>query len=398
MRRAAIVAPVRTPGGPAGSGLSAMTAQRLAATAVAAAVERAGLDGARVDDVVLSGAVTGDPRLARLTARAAGLSGATPGFDLERRCGSGLYALITAAMMVQTGAADVVAAAGVDRGAVAEDAAIPADLATVEQLAHRFGITRADADEFALRSHRKAARAWRQGAFGTEVVAVKVIAADNLRYEIDGAAPRLVDRDECVREDVTTRGLTVLTPLRPDGVLTPGAVSMHGAGAAACLVVAEDRLTDLGLEPIAYLTDWASAGCAIPDVAPTAAAAVDKLLSRAGLVTEDLDLVEIDEKTAVDVLALIRHWGWADLDRVNVNGGAIALGDPVGAAGLRITTTLLHELARREGGYGLAVTPLAPDAAVAVLFESARSTPMSVAPRGARFHGVRGRRPGRHRA
>ncbi|RDI63031.1 thiolase family protein [Nocardia pseudobrasiliensis] len=395
MNRAAIVAPVRTPGGFAGGGLSAMTAQRLAATAIAAAVERSGLDGARVDDVVLAGAVTGDPRLARLAARAAGLAGVTPGFDLERRCGSGLYALITAAMMVRTGAAEVVVAAAVDRGSAAEDAAIPPDLADVEQLARRYGITRAEADEFALRSHRKAARAWRQGTFASEIAPVKVIGAT--RSEWDCATPRLVEHDETVREDMTTRGLTELSPLWPDGVLTPGALGVHGAGAAACLVVSEDRLSDLGLEPLAYLTDWAASSCATPERTPTAAAAVSKLLSRNGFHPSDMDLMEIDEKTAVDVLALLRHLDHP-VDNVNVNGGSIALGDPIAATGLRITTTLLHELFRRAATHGLAVTPLSPDTALAALFESAHSDPTTTTPRGARFHTSRTRRLGRHRA
>ncbi|MCM6777574.1 acetyl-CoA acetyltransferase [Nocardia sp. CDC159] len=394
MNRAAIVAPVRTPGGLAGGGLSAMTAQRLAATAIAAAVERSGLDGARVDDVVLSGATTGDPRLARPAARTAGLPGGTPGFDLERRCGNGLYALITAAMMVRTGAAEVVVAAGVDRGSSAEDAAIPADLAGVEQLAQRYGITRADAEEFALRSHRKAARAWRQGSFGAEVAPVKVITPAS--YENYSPAPHLMEHDEAVREDMTTRALTALRPLWPDGVLTPGVLSVPGSGAAACLVVAEHRLADLGLEPIAYLTNWAAAACPTPERLPIAAPAVEKVLSRSGFDRTDLDLLEIDEKTAVDVLALLRHLD-QPVDLINVNGGSIALGDPTAATGLRITTTLLHELARRGGGSGLAVTPLGPDAALAALFESPQAPTLHPTPRGARFHGVRPRRPGRHR-
>ncbi|RDI48213.1 thiolase family protein [Nocardia mexicana] len=392
MRRAAIVAPVRTPAGVAGGALAALPPQRLAAAAITGAVRQSGVDAARVDEVVLAG----DHGFGRFAAAAAGLESDVAGFDIEGHGGTGLPALITAAMMVHTGAATVVVAGGVHTAAPVEALVMPDDPAHVERLARAYRITRAESDEFAMISRRRAARAWRQGIFDPETVPVVAAAPDELRHRSESAVPHLVDRDEQLRADVSTRALAGLAPLLPGGVLTAGAVCAPAAGAAACLVVAEDRLVDLGLEPIAYLTDWAAAGT--DGSIPAAAPAIAKLLSRSGVSLGEVDLLEVAEGSAVEVLALARHCGWHDLDLLDVNGGAIALGDPGAAAGPRMTTTLLHELVRRNGTYGLLAADSGPDRGTALLFESAGAAPTSVAPRGARFHGMRTRRSGRHRA
>ncbi|WP_280336350.1 acetyl-CoA acetyltransferase [Nocardia wallacei] len=390
MRRAAIVSPVRTPSGFAGGALAALPPGRLAAAAIAGAVGRAELDGARVDEVVLAG----PPGLARLAALDAGLPSALAGFEVGSA--DGLAALIVAATMVHAETAAVVVAGGVHDTVPAETALAAVDPAHAERLAGRYHLTRTESDEFALSSRRRAARAWRQGSFDAEIVPVVAAAPDELRHRTESAVPHLVGRDEQSRADVSTRALTSAAPLLPDGVLTAAAVSVPAAGAAACLMVAEERLIDLALEPLAYMTDWVAAGA--DGSMPAVAAAVAKLLSRNGLSFDDIDLLEIAERSAVEVLALLRHFGRHDLGAVNVNGGALALGDPGLAAGARMTATLLHELARRGGAYALVAADSAADRGVAVLFESSAAAPPANTPKGARFHGLRSRRSGRHRA
>ncbi|MGS2807561.1 acetyl-CoA C-acyltransferase [Nocardia sp. MW-W600-9] len=394
MRRAAIVAPVRTPSGVEGGALSGMPAEWLATTVLSAVIERSGIDPLRIEDVAMAcvdGGLSDVPAIGALAARGAGLPFAVPGFLTDRHGGSGLQAVITAAMMVQTGAADVVVAGGVE--CAPAQAGLPggrAGLRNAERLAHYYGIDRTAADEFAVASHRKAARAWRQGAFGAEVVPVGV-AAGSLEHQIR--------RDEGVRDDLSTHTLAGLRPLLADGVVTIGNMSSHRLGASACLVVAEDRLDELGLAPMAFLAGWAAAGCDSEGPALGAAPAVSKLLARTGCSLDDIDLLEINEGYAVEVLALATEWDLDPHDRLNVNGSDIALGHPVGATGLRIMTTMLHELGRSGGRYGLEAIALGHDHGIAALFESADSDEPSETPRGARFHGVRtGRRFGRHRA
>ncbi|WP_406234754.1 acetyl-CoA C-acyltransferase [Nocardia sp. NBC_01009] len=407
MRRAAIVAPVRTPSGVEGGALSGMPPEWLASTVLSAVIDRSGIDPMRIEDVAMArvdGGAISAPELSRLAARGAGLPFAVPGFLTDRRCGSGLQAVITAAMMVQTGAADVVVAGGVECAADAVtgygDPVRTGDLANAEDLARHYGISRADADEFAAASHRKAARAWRQGHFAAEVIPVGVVPEghDWSDSHTDTASRHQILRDEGVREDVSARTLAALYPLISDGVVTTGNMSAHRHGAAACLVVAEDRLDELGLSPMAYLVGWAAAGCDSDTATLGAGPAVAKVLGRTGFTLDDVDLVEVNEGFAVEVLALAKEWDFDTRDRLNVNGSAIALGHPVGATGLRIMTTMLHELARTEGRYGLEAIALGHDHGIAALFESAATIPVATAPLGARFHGSRPRRFGRHRA
>ncbi len=393
MRRAAIVAPVRTPSGIEGGALSGMPAEWLATTVVSAVLERSGIDPLRVEDVAMAcvdGGLAGVPALGALAARGAGLPFSVPGFLTDRHSGSGLQAVITAAMMVQTGAADVVVAGGVE--CAATTAAPPGGIAglhNAEWLARYYGIDRTAADEFAAASHRKASRAWRQGAFGAEVVPVAVAA---------GSFEHQIRRDEGVREDLSTHTLAALRPLLTDGVVTVGNMSAHRLGASACLVVAEDRLIELGLTPMAFLAGWAAAGCDSDGPTLGAAPAVAKLLGRTGCALDEIDLLEINEGYAVEVLALATEWDLDPHDRLNVNGSDIALGHPIGATGLRIMTTMLHELGRTGGRYGLEAIALGHDHGIAALFESPEFVEPSEAPRGARFHGARNKRLGRHRA
>ncbi|MEU8895301.1 acetyl-CoA acetyltransferase [Nocardia sp. NPDC048505] len=385
MRRAAIVAPVRTPSGVDRGALSGLSPHSLVTAVLDHVVDRSGIHPSRIEDIALAGV---DARTLSWLA--------LPGFITDRRGGSGLQAVLTAAMMVQTGAADVVMAGGVesashptapDRGA----------LANAEAVAEYYGIGRAAADEFTVASHRKAARAWRRGAFAAEMVPAGR-AAGPIDAPTDSGALRIL-RDEGVIEEISAEALGMLEPVLPGGVVTVANMSAHRHGAAGCLVVAEDRLEELGLEPIAFVAGWAAAGIDAGTATLGAAPAVTKLLDRTGLTLADLDLVEINEGFAVEVLALAEEWELDPLAGLNVNGSALALGHPVGATGLRIMTTMLHELARGDGRYALEVIGLGPHHGIAALFESARTAPAVQAPRGARFHGASpSRRFGRHRA
>ncbi|MGV9663237.1 thiolase family protein [Nocardia niigatensis] len=427
MRRAAIVMPMRTPVGLPGGALAAVPPNRLVGTVIAAVLDRSGLDPARVEQLVTA---LPDLEAVRPALPLCGLPADLGDFALGEGPGSGLRAAITASMMVRSGAADVVLAVGAEyacatAGFDAQSASVPAagpntdlqiaiwsaepprgqaDSDRTEQLARDHGVDRAAADDFAAVSHRRAARAHRQGVFGAETVPVVVCARPD---DPNSEVVHLVDRDEGLRDDVSPRAFAALPAFRPDGVTTAGNSSGRALAAAACLVVAEDRLTDLGLRPMGYLLDWVSATAPGGAPVPAATPAVAKALWRTGFELSDLTLLEAEETSAVEVLALARTLGLDDHAgprsdghdgaRLNVNGGAIALGDPGGAAGLRMVTTLLHELARRDGGLGLTVSATGPGRAVAAVFESPDREPIPRSPRGARFRGSGGSRSGRGR-
>ncbi|MFE2956372.1 thiolase family protein [Nocardia tengchongensis] len=430
MRRAAIVQPMRTPVGLPGGALAAVPPNRLVGTVMAAVLGRSGIDPLRVEQLVTA---VPDLDAIRPALARCGLAPELGDFALGAGPGSGLRALITAAMAVRTGAADVVLAIGAEYECAtaafeAQPAGFPppsrrpgpgtaagpttdeqialwaaeptrgqSDSPHTEQLARDHGLNRAAADDFAAVSHRRAARAHRQGIFGAEIAPVAVCARPD---DPNSEVVRLVDRDEGLRDDVSHRAFAALAPIRAGGVTTVANRSTRALAASACLVVAEDRLVDLGLAPMAYLVDWASSAAPAGTTAPAATSAISKALWRTGFTLADLELLEVEETSAVEVLALARVLGAGDLgERLNVHGGAIALGDPGGAAGLRMTTTMLHELGRRDGGLSMAVSPAGPGHAVAAVFESPDLTPVSEAPRGARFRGSGGRRStrGRHR-
>lgn len=396
MRRAAIVCPVRTAVGSFGGALRPVPVEELGATVVKAVLSRTGLDGARVDDVVFaqSYANSETPCVGRWIALQAGLPVGVPGMQLDRRCGGGLQAVATAAMMVQSGAADAVIAGGVESmsnieyystdmrwGARAGSVKlhdrlergrersqpesrfgyISGMIETAENLARAYGVAREAADEYAVRSHRRAAAAWEAGRFADEVVPVDVPQkkGDALRFA----------RDEGIRPDATVESLAKLRPLMKDGTVTAGNSSQQNDAAAACLVVAEDKLQALGLEPMAYLVGWAAAGCEPATMGIGPVPAVEKLLVRTGLSLERMDLVEVNEAFGCQVLAVLKAWRWNDPDRLNVNGSGISLGHPIGATGVRILATLLHELARRRGRYGLETMCVGGGQGMAAIFE-----------------------------
>lgn len=398
MRRAAFVSPVRTPVGTFGGSLQPVPVEELGAVAVRAVLERTGIDPALIEDVVFaqSYANSETPCVGRWIALHAGLPIEVPGMQLDRRCGGGLQALITAAMMVETGACDVVLAGGVESmsnieyyttgmrwGARSGNAAlydrldrgrersqpehrfgpISGMIETAENLARIHGIARDEADALAAESHRRAAAAWEAGRFDEEVVPVTV---PRRKQE-----PVVVSRDEGIRPATSPESLARLSPLTKGGTVTAGNASQQNDAAAACLVVAEDRLEALGLSPMGFLSGWAAAGCDPATMGFGPVPAVKRLFGKTGLSFADIDLVELNEAFAAQVLAVLKGWDWDDRSRLNVNGSGISLGHPIGATGVRMMTTLLHELRRRNGRYGLETMCIGGGQGLAALFEAA---------------------------
>jgi acetyl-CoA C-acetyltransferase len=397
MRRAAIVSPLRTPVGKYLGALSDITAGDLGAVILKGLMARTGIDPGHIDDVVFAqGYGNGEaPCIARWSALAAGLPIEVPGYQLDRRCGSGLQAVIDAAMMVQTGAADVVVAGGVEsmsnaeyyttdmrKGAragsvtmhdrlargrvmsqpVARFGVITGMIETAENLAKDYDISREACDEYAVMSHQRATAAWDAGLFDDELVPVSV---PQKRGD-----PIMFARDEGFRPDAT---MDVLGKLRPieGGVVTAGNASQQNDAGAACLVVAEDKLAELGLEPIAWFHSWAAAGCEPSRMGIGPVPAVARLFARTGLSWDDIDLVELNEAFAPQVLAVLKGWGWDDRSRLNVNGSGISLGHPIGATGGRILANLTRELVRRKGRYGLETMCIGGGQGLAAIFERA---------------------------
>jgi len=402
LRPAVICEPLRTPVGRFGGVLRDLPAADLAAAVIRALIERTGLAGAAVDDVLLGqGYPNGEaPGLGRVAALDAGLPVEVGGLQLDRRCGSGLQAVLTAAMQVQTGASDVVLAGGAESmsqvefyspairwGARGGDGVLLHDrlargrvtaggrrhpvpggmLETAENLRREYGIDRAEQDELALRSHQRAVAAQEQGRFAAELVPVDV-------PDRSGGS-RVVDRDEHPRADTTLDRLAALRPIMgssdPAATVTAGNSSGQNDGAAACLVTHPVAAAELGLRPLARLVSWASAGVPPETMGIGPVPATAKALDRAGLALADMDLIELNEAFAAQVLACTREWKLSDVDfeRLNVNGSGISLGHPVGATGARILATLLREMDRRQVRYGLETMCIGGGQGLAAVFE-----------------------------
>ena len=401
LRRAAIVAPIRTAVGKFGGALSSMSAGELGAVILKALVERSQIDPSRVDDVVFSqGYGNGEaPAIGHWSWLAAGLPLEVPGYQLDRSCGSGLQAVVNAAMMVQTGMADVVVAGGVEsmsnvehystdirkgvragnltlhdrltRGRLMSQpverfGVISGMIETAENLARDYGISREAADAYAVRSHQRAAAAWAKGLFDDELVPVEVPQKKG--------DPVVFAHDEGYRADASMESLGKLRALE-GGVVTAGNASQQNDAAAACLVVAEDKLDELGLEPIAWYHSAASAGCDPSRMGIGPVPAVERLFARSGLGWGDIDLVELNEAFAPQVLAVLKGWGWSEDDSrndiLNVNGSGISLGHPIGATGGRILANLTRELVRRDARYGLETMCIGGGQGIAAIFERA---------------------------
>jgi acetyl-CoA C-acetyltransferase len=398
VRRAAIVAPIRTAVGKFMGSLASLQAGDLGAVVIRALIERTGIDPERIDDVVFAqGYGNGEaPCIGRWSALAAGLPESVPGVQLDRRCGSGLQAVIDAAMRIQTGAADIVIAGGAEsmsnveyysidhrmgarsgsttlhdrliRGRVmsqpiARYGVISGMIETANNLARDYSITREACDEYAAMSHRRAAAAWATGKFDDELVPVPTPQRRG--------NPILFAKDEGIRADATPESLAQLKPIEKGGVVTAGNASQQNDAAAACLVVAEDKLAELGLEPMAWFHSWSAAGCDPSRMGIGPVPAVERLFARTGLGWNDIDLVELNEAFAPQVLACLKGWGWNDRDKLNVNGSGISLGHPIGATGGRILANLVRELRRRDGRYGLETMCIGGGQGLAAIFERA---------------------------
>ena len=398
MRRAAIVAPARTAVGAFGGALRSVGVEHLGAAVIQAVLQRSGLDPVRVEDVIMAQSYpSGEaPCIGRWAALQAGLPVEVPGMQLDRRCGGGLQAIVTAAMMVQSGAADVVLAGGVesmsnveyystdlrwgarsgsvhmhDRLQRARERSQPVErfgvisgmIETAENLAREYSISRQAADAYAARSQQRAAAAQAAGRFDREVVPIPVTQKKG--------PPIIFARDEGVRGESTAESLSGLKPIIEGGTMTAGNAAQQNDAAAACLVVAEDRLDALQLTPMAWLVGWAAAGCEPATMGIGPVPAVRRLFARTGLSFDAMDLIELNEAFAVQVLAVLAAWGWNDPDRLNVNGSGVSLGHPIGATGVRILVTLLHELERRQGRYGLEAMCIGGGQGMAAIFERA---------------------------
>jgi acetyl-CoA C-acetyltransferase len=399
-RDAVICAPVRTPIGRYGGMFTSLTAVDLGVAVLRGLLARTGIAPEDVEDVILGHCYPSmeAPALGRVVALDAGLPVTVPGMQLDRRCGSGLQAVIQACLQVSSGQHDLVLAGGAESmsnavfhstdmrwggsrtGVVVHDALTRGRttaggrhhpvrggmLETAENLRRRYGIPREEQDELAVRSHRRAVAAQRNGSLRDEIVGVPVT---------DRTGESLIDTDEHPRADATVEVLSRLKPILvkqdPDATVTAGNSSGQNDAAAMCIVTTREKAAAAGLEPLVRLVSWGVAGVP-PDVmgiGPVPATQV--ALDRAGLTLADMDLIELNEAFAAQALAVMREWGFgpADAERTNVAGSGISLGHPVGATGGRMLATLARGLHARDGRYGLQTMCIGGGQGLAAVFE-----------------------------
>jgi acetyl-CoA C-acetyltransferase len=396
-----ICEPLRTPVGGFGGALREVPAHTLAATVIRALLDRTALDPSSVDDVVLGHCYpTMDaPAIGRVAALDAGLPVTATGIQIDRRCGSGLQAVLYAAMQVQTGAAEVVLAGGAEsmssasfysagmrwgvkggpgvmlhdslaRGRVTaggKDHPVPGGmLETAENLRREYAISRAEQDEFAVRSHQRAAAAQAEGRFAEEIVPVTVPGRKG---------DTVVEADEHIRPDSTVEKLATLRPIlgKSDdaATVTAGNASGQNDGAAVCVVTSPAKAAELGLRPLVRVVSWGLGGVPPKTMGIGPVPATAKALAAAELTLAEIDLIELNEAFAAQVLACTREWKFTDDDfeRTNVNGSGISLGHPVGATGGRILATLSREMVRRDARYGLETMCIGGGQGFAAIFE-----------------------------
>ncbi|MFJ2705142.1 acetyl-CoA C-acetyltransferase [Streptomyces sp. NPDC087428] len=396
-----ICEPLRTPIGRFGGALAGQAPASLAALVIAEVVARTGIDPDRVDEVILGSAYPSAdaPAIGRVAALDAGLPQSVTGTQIDRRCGSGLQAVLDAAMQIRAGFSEVVIAGGVDvmsaapyythdgrwgikgpglqlhdslaRGRVTAGGVnhpVPGGMIeTAENLRREYGISRADQDALALRSQQRAGRAAAEGRYGAETVPVTVRTRKG---------ETVVTADEHPRPDTTAEQLAALRPIMgkadPAATVTAGNASGQNDAAAACLVTSAATAQRLGLTPLVRLVSFARAGVPAATMGIGPVPATRTALARAGLTLADLDLIELNEAFAAQVLACTRALGLGEKDheeRINVNGSGVSLGHPVGATGARILATLTRELHRREARYGLETMCIGGGQGLAAVFE-----------------------------
>ena len=396
--------PLRTPVGRMGGALAALTAAELATAALRELVIRTGLGEGDVDDVILgNGYASGEaPAIGRIAALDAGLGTGVPGLQIDRRCGSGLQAVLYAAGQVATGAARVVVAGGTESMSNVEHYALglrtgvrqggialmdrldraretaggashPIDggmIETAENLRRQYGLSREEQDKLSVRSHHRAIAAHDAGRFAEELVPVTVPGKR-------GKPDLVVDRDEHPRSDISVEKLATLRPMRskvdPDATVTAANASGQNDGAAMCVVTTASDADRLGLTPMLALRSWAVTGCGpeIMGIGPVSASAA--ALERAGLTLDDIDLIELNEAFAAQVLAVLAEWKVDPLDdRLNPNGSGISLGHPIGATGARILATAAYEARRRSARTVLETMCIGGGQGLAAVFEVVR--------------------------
>jgi acetyl-CoA C-acetyltransferase len=391
MSQSVILSAVRLPTGKFLGSLKSLTATELGALVVREAVARAGVEPARVDECVMGSVVSAGlgQNPARQAALGGGLDERVNAFTVNQVCGSGLKAVMLAAQSLAAGDSDLVVAGGMESMSNAPhlvrntreglrlgpgqlvDSVIHDGLwcafenwhmgMTGEAVAERYGVSREDQDRFAAESHRRATAAQADGAFTDEILPVSIVQRKG--------PPVVVDRDEAVRGDTTAETLAALRPaFKPDGTVTPGNAPGLNDGAAALVVATDVLAASLGVTPIARIVAQATSGLAPKWVMMTPVEAVRAVLKKAGWAIDTVDLFELNEAFAVQAVAVTRELG-LDPAKVNVHGGAVALGHPIGASGARILTTLLYAMRRRGVRRGVAALCLGGGNGVAVAVE-----------------------------
>jgi acetyl-CoA C-acetyltransferase len=381
MKEVVVVGGVRTPIGSHGGAFRTLTAQHLAALVFKEVIDRVGLDAKLIDDVILGciGQQSDAPNIGRVAGLLAGVPVRVPGFTVQRNCVSGMVSITSAYQAIQAGDGEVYLCGGAEsmstspyvvRGArwglkLRHDTFVDTLWEgltdpvcgvimgyTAENLAVMYGISQEEQDKFAVNSHKKAFMATRKGFFRDEIVPVRVskkVAGQEVAYED-------IIQDECINPTLSVQKAAMYpTVFKKGGTVTPANACPISDGAAAVIVMTADKARDLGLEPMATIRGYAYAGIPPEIMGLGPAYAVPKALKRAGLKLSDIDLVEINEAFAAQSIACgieLEDQGW-DWNKVNVNGGAIALGHPVGSTGTRLMVTITHEMARRNASLGL---------------------------------------------
>jgi acetyl-CoA C-acetyltransferase len=388
-----IISAVRTPIGKFQGSLSDIPAPKLGAIAVKEAVSRAKVDPAKVDECIMGNVVSAGlgQNPARQAALFGGLADTVGAMTINKVCGSGLKAVGLAAQAIQTGNAEVVVAGGMESMTNAPyllpnarqgyrlgngkivDSMVHDGLweiyndyhmgNTGENVAEKYGISREEQDEYALNSHKRAIAAWKECRFKSQVVPVE------LPSKKKGAAPVMFDKDESPREDTTIEALRSLKPaFKKDGTVTAGNAPGVNDGAAAVVVTTYKKAKELGAEPLARIVAQSTSGVDPKWVMMAPVGAVQKIWQKTGWKNEEVDLYELNEAFAVQALGVMRELK-LDPSKVNVNGGAVALGHPIGASGARVLVTLLYEMARRDAKKGIAALCLGGGNAVAMAVE-----------------------------
>lgn len=398
-----ICEPLRTPVGGFGGSLAPLPPHELAAIVIKALVAKTGIPVERIDDVLLGNCYpTMDaPAIGRVAALDAGLPVTATGLQIDRRCGSGLQAVLYAALQVRDGASDIVLAGGAESmsnaafystsmrwgakgagGVMLHDALargrvtaggknypVPGGmLETAENLRREYSIPRAEQDEFSVESHRRATAARDSGIFAEEIVPVTVPGRKG---------DTVVEHDEHIRPESTIESLAKLKPVLgkddPDATVTAGNASGQNDGASICAVMTRATAEELGLAPYVRLVSWAVGGVPPKTMGIGPVPSTAKALAAANLKLADIDLIELNEAFAAQVLACTREWGFtpADFERMNVHGSGISMGHPVGATGGRILATLAREMVRREARYGLETMCIGGGQGLTAIFERA---------------------------